>query len=447
MKNHFLLTIIFLIGGIVAGCTSEPSSPLIPQSTPIETKIIAGDVATVKVSTPFATETKVVIVEVPTNTIQPTPSLTNTPEPTAPPNTATPTPEPDYPVYDGRQISPSNSGVQIHLHREDLDQIFSKLELLGVGWVKVQVSWKLYEPTPNGYDDFRFNELDRLISEADARDINVLLSVAKAPEWSRPTTELDGPPSDFQLYERFMHTLANRYGNRVAAYELWNEPNLNREWNGAPLNAADLVQLIKFGAAGVRAVDNEAILISSAPATTGINDGVTAIDDRVFLSQMVAAGVVEVVDAIGAHPYGWANPPDSSAAAPDPAIPSHNNHPSFFFQDTLEDYREILFQSSRPEIPIWVTEFGWGSYDGLDKSPPPGVEYMGHVDEWQQASYTIRAFEKAEESAGIGPLFIWNLNFAPTFGDDFVESAYSLLRPDGSHRPVFKSVSAMLNSS
>ena len=40
--------------------------------------------------------------------------------------------------------------------------------------------------------------------------------------------------------------------------------------------------------------------------------------------------------------------------------------------------------------------------------------------------------------------FLWNLNFAPTFGTDFVESAYSTLRPDGSRRPLFHSLSTLM---
>ena len=333
-------------------------------------------------------------------------------------------------------------GHQIHLHREDPDRLLADLRDLGAGWVKTQVSWKLYQPEQNRFDADRFAELDRLIAAAEQNDIKVLLGVAKAPEWSRPTTELDGPPGDNALFTEFMFTLASRYQGRVAAYELWNEANLQREWNGAPLSAASLVDLIRAGAAGVRAADPEATLISGAPATTGINDGRVAIDDRQYLQQMVAAGVAEVVDAVGAHPYGWANPPDSSAYQGIPETSSHNNHPSFYFADTLGDYRRILDESGNENTLIWVTEFCWGSYDGLESQPPDGVAYMADVSEAQQAVYTRRAFAMAQGMNGVGPLILWNLNFGPTLGSEYVESAYGLLRPDGSRRPVFEALAA-----
>ena len=54
-----------------------------------------------------------------------------------------PTPTPDHLRYDGPALNRGNLGVQIHLHREDLNLILSHLGTLGIGWVKVQVSWKI----------------------------------------------------------------------------------------------------------------------------------------------------------------------------------------------------------------------------------------------------------------------------------------------------------------
>jgi hypothetical protein len=468
LKHHPALAAVLVLVWMVVGCSQKPAgtvtgtpranvtpsgissegSPIesdrptagaMPEESPVAT---AGLLPTTQIQLPLAAN------EGPGGT--PESTLPAEPYPIATDPAPPPTATPNYPRYDGPPLDRDEIGVQIHLHREDLDKILDHLKALNVGWVKVQVSWKLYEPQPGSYDDFRFGELDQLVSAAAGQDIKVLLSVAKAPEWSRTTTELDGPPLDPAHYQAFMNVLATRYQGRVAAYELWNEPNLNREWNGSDLGGAAFVNLIRQGAAGVRAAAPEALLISGAPATTGINDGLTAIDDRQFLQQMVTAGVADVVDVIGAHPYGWANPPDSTAYAQNPAesgtvAPTHNNHPSFFFADTLRDYRAILDQSGRQEMPIWSTEFGWGSYDGFGQLPPEGVEYMAYVDEQQQARYILRAYELAHDWPWAGPLFLWNLNFAPTFGPDFVESAYSLLRPDGSLRPVYRALPTLVD--
>lgn len=374
------------------------------------------------------------------------PSPTNTPTATAvPAATATPSPVPTpTPLYTGPPLDSRTVGVQVHIHREDIPAIIAHLRALGVGWVKTQVSWKVYQPGPARYDDFHLAELDELVELAHAAGMRVLLGVGKAPEWSRPTTELDGPPGDYRLFREFMAFLADRYRGRVTAYELWNEPNLQREWNGVPLRAADLVALTAAGAAGVRQSDPTALVISAAPAPTGINDGVTAVDDRHYFRQMLLAGAANVVDGFGVHPYGWANPPDSSAANPDTPAPSHNNHPSFFFADTLHDYRAILSEFGSTQ-PLWVTEFGWATFENVAAAPPVGGEFMVYVNEWQQAAYIVRAIDLAQ-TWDAAPLILWNLNFGPLLGSEYLETGYSILRPDGTPRPAYLVLQAALHA-
>mgnify|MGYP002713011413 CR=1 FL=1 len=426
-KSELIILLLFIVLSITA--CSNKEADVTPTTTAIAIR---------PTSTATAVPPQITTSEPPTVTA--VPSVTPIPS----------TPTPAFPIYEGAPLDPAKMGIQLHLRDENQEEIFAHLQDLGFGWVKVQISWKLYEPYAGEYHAERFAELDRFVETAVAHNINVLLGVSKAPEWSRPTTEMDGPPNDFALYQQFMAYLANRYQGKVAAYELWNEPNLQREWNGFTLSGAELTNLIRYGAAGVRQHDTGAILVAGAPAVTGIDDRVNAIADRTFLREMVAAGVADFVDAIGVHPYGHANPPDSNLANPDASVPSHNNHPTFFFADTMADYRQILNEAN-VTLPLWATEFGWGSYDGFfDEAGSPippiaGVEYMGHVTEWQQAEYTARAFELAQRDNNNGPFFLWNLNFGPLLGTDFSEAGYSLLRPDGSRRPIFMTLKTAIN--
>jgi hypothetical protein len=55
----------------------------------------------------------------------------------------------------------------------------------------------------------------------------------------------------------------------------------------------------------------------------------------------------------------------------------------------------------------------------------------------------LRAFELASEWDWVGPMILWNLNFGPLLGVDYSESGYSLLRPDGSTRPVYHALEAV----
>ncbi len=325
-------------------------------------------------------------------------------------------------------------GTQVHLFGVDLDQTLSWAQGTGVEWIKQQVEWTNIEYQPGQYD---WRELDRIVEKVNGYGFKLMLSVNHAPAWTRTDPLEYGPPHDPAEFGRFMGVVAARYPGRVAAYELWNEPNLRREWRGEALDPALFVTLIRAGSLAIRAADPAADVISGAPAVTGINDGETAVDDRVYLQGMVTAGVGEWVDGVGVHPYGFANPPQERWDDATHHAPSHNNHPSFFFRDTLEDYRAILTGGGLGSLPLWVTEFGWPSVDGLGSTDTTGWEYARDVTEAQQAEYLVQGFRMGRATASTGPMILWNLNIATIWGGERPESAYSLLRPDGSYRPAY----------
>ncbi|HSH03491.1 MAG TPA: cellulase family glycosylhydrolase [Anaerolineae bacterium] len=379
-------------------------------------------------------------VVVPPSAVAPATATVMPPTATMAPPTATPT---RVPPLAAEKIPRERIGIQIHLHGEDLEVIRGHLRALNVGWVKVQVSWKLYQPGPDRYDDVRWAELDALVAMAEEEGIEVLLGVAKAPEWSRGTTEADGPPLDYALFRAFTTYLAERYAGRVAAYEIWNEMNLRREWTGAPMTVEAFLPLLVAGAEGIRAGDGEAIVIAGALAPSGVDDGVVAVADVPLLERLLAAGMGTHFDGLGVHPYGWANPPETTVAAPAAFVPSHNNHPTFFFAETMGAYRRLLAEAGYGDMPLWATEFGWGSFDGFGAAAPVGSEFMNDVDAYQQGAYLLGAFELAPEWGPLGPMVVWNLNFGPLLGPQFSESGYSLLGVDGRPRLGYYSLASL----
>jgi hypothetical protein len=327
------------------------------------------------------------------------------------------------------------AGVQVHLFAGEPRETLRWAEGVGVEWIKQQVEWHTIEQAPG---QFNWVLLDQAVNLSEEFGFNLLLSVVHAPDHLRTPGEIEsGPPLDYGEFRRFMQQLAERYQGRVEAYELWNEPNLQREWRGEELDPARFVAFVAEGAQGVRAGDPQALVISGGPAVTGINDGVTAIDDRIYMRGMLEAGVAQWVDGIGVHPYGFANPPEESVHDAQHVAPSHNDHPSFFFRDTLETYRRLLLEYGAGDVELWVTEFGWASAEGMGAIDRAGVGYMYDVSEQQQAAYTVRAFEMGLGTEWVGPMFLWNLNIAPIWGGDRAVSAYSLLRPDKSYRPAY----------
>jgi len=421
--QRHLVCLAVLLSLVLSGCLgrSAPSAgPDTPYPTPIPTPKSA------QAALPTATPTAHTVylpgigsgqaLSIPT----PSPVASESPPPSPTP-LPPPVPKPGY-------------GIQIHLFAGDIAETWQWARGLGVGWIKQQVMWHTVE---HGPDNFEWEPLDRAVEASNAFGFKVLLSVIHAPDWTRTEQLESGPPADYSEFGRFMGQLATRYRGKVVAYELWNEPNLAREWQGDVLDPARFVALVAEGATAVRAANPDALVISGAPAVTGINDGVEAIDDRVFLRGMYEAGIAQWVDGIGAHPYGFANPPEERWQDDTHAASSHNNHPSFFFLDTLENYHAIMLDHGDTEHQIWVTEFGWPSVDRMGRVDTAGWEYAQEVSEAQQAEYVVRGFQMGDERLWVGPMFLWNLNLATIWGPDDPVSAYSLLRPNRRYRPAY----------
>jgi LysM repeat protein len=365
-----------------------------------------------------------------------------TPVPTAVPSAggATPTPAP-LPQNQATNVGFAY-GVQVHLPNQGMPVVLSAATGLGVTWVKQQIEWSLYEPTAGNVN---WAPIDDMVDAMDAAGVNILLTVNSAPSWARDSDQEKGPPSDYTTYANFVGQLAQRYKGRVDAYEIWNEQNLRREWNTPKgISAASYVELLRLAFTAIKLSDPSAIVVTGGLAPTGFNDGVNAIDDRVYLRQMYAAGAAEWSDAIGAHPNGWANPPDSTCCRNNrPAVPGWDDHPSFFFKQTLSDYREIMVQNGDSGTYIWATEFGWGSNDGLNVEPPPDYAFVAYTSLDEQASYLTRAFQLGREWGYVGPMFIWNLNFCQVVGVTGEQCLWSLLDPAGNPRPAYLAVQSM----
>jgi hypothetical protein len=372
------------------------------------------------------------------------PPAATTPAPPA--ATTTPAPFTPMPGLDADLI-----GVQVHslLDQDAWNEVLRRVEQLGVGWAKVQIDWALLQP--GGPDqiseDFRRQEL--YIESLHQRGVKVLVSVAKAPGWSRSVTTESGPPDDPQALVGFLTLMMREFGDAIEAVEVWNEPNLQREWQGQPLTGASYMRYFAPAYEALRAYSDQMltdakqprprpmIVVTAGLAPTGTSD--VSVDDRDYLQQMYDAGLGDYADVmVGVHPYSWGNPPDVPCCN---AVEGQgwDDDPHFFFADNMADYRAIIERGGQPDSQMMVTEFGWATWDGFPGAAPE--EWMTYNDKWAQANYTMRAFEIGQQAGYIGPMILWNLNFGTLDGQIEARderAAYSLLVPlNPAERPLF----------
>ena len=411
-----------------------------------------------------------VVAPTPTPTPTATPEVTATSTPTGTP-TPTPTPTPtatpvatavsaSIPASKPLPTSPPapaalaagygfDYGIQAHAVGQNLEPIFDAIHQLGFRWLKVQIEWKHHEGAKGQYG---WAGIDKVVEAAQLNGVKVLLSVVKAPGWARgPNADygpgIEGPPQNLQDYADFVGAMAARYRGRVQAYEVWNEQNLHYEWGNEPLDANRYVQLLKLAYRAIKAQDPNAVVVSGAltPAGTVVDPAggqTRAIDDRTYLQQMYNAGLKYYCDAIGVHPSGYANPPDSKLGE-GPAAPTHSDHPSFFFRSTMEEYRTIMVINGDSNKRLWPTEFGWSSVHGLGAPPASGYEYANYNTEQDQASYIVRAFQMSKAWGWVGPMFLWNLNYGPVSGKFDEKAGFGIVYPNWSPRPAYNALANM----
>jgi hypothetical protein len=387
----------------------------------------------------------------PDHTLVPTETrLPPTPIPSIEP-TPGPSPTP------GPGLQSALMGIQIHPHIDsrEIETVISLTRELGVKWVKFQFAWALLESERGRYTEQYFILTD-YVKRFHDQGFNVMISVAKAPGWARRATadgimHEDAPPDNPQDLADFISAVLNHLGRDVhgrpyiSAVEVWNEPNLEREWYGHPLTGEEYMRYFRPAYQAVRAFSPEVTVITAGPAPTGTSHWST--DDRAWLRGLYAAGLASYgADvAVGIHPYGWANPPDARCCA-NPGR-GWDDQRQFFFLDTIEDYRTIMVQAGHGEAQLWATEFGWATFDGLrtaDNVRPPDpadTAYFGFIDQTAQAAYTVRAFQIAQSLPYMGPMILWNLNFAAIGGAvdrGDPKAGYGLIDSLWQPRPVYQ---------
>jgi polysaccharide biosynthesis protein PslG len=324
------------------------------------------------------------------------------PQPT--PKPGEPTPKPAPPIG-GRMQSPAY-GMQAFLwwRPETADRDLQLIQQAGFGWVKQIFAWREIEGAGKGKYDW--SRADRVVNQAQKYGLRILARVDSQPKWAGGGFPTNGPPNNLQDYADFLKALATRYKGRIQAYQIWNEPNLKREWGNQAPNPAAYTNMLKRAYSAVKSADPKAWVITAGLAPTTRWDSV-AMPDTEFVKGMYDAGVKGYFDALGVHAAGYKAPPEMDPAQVatdanyynkgDPNCPGSRCRIYCFRH--VEDLRQIMVNRGDGNRQIVILEFGWT----ID--PRPGSAYHWHaVSEQQQGDYLVRAYQyaKAHWSPWIG---------------------------------------------
>lgn len=261
---------------------------------------------------------------------------------------------------------------------------------MGFRWVKQVFAWADIEGAGKGH--YNWSQADAVVQHADDYGVKLLARLDRAPAWTGAGLP-NGPPTNYEDFGDFCFEVARRYRGRIQAYQIWNEPNLAREWGGQPPSPDAYTRLLAIAYRRIKEADPDAIVISAGLSPTGTSSA-EVMPDTDFLTGMYRAGFQAHCDIVGMHAAGYKAPPELS---PEEAVSARDGNGAplyggerFFCFRHVEDLRAVMEQNGDGARQVAILEFGWTT----DTIHP---EYAWHaVTMEQQADYLVRAYRYAE---------------------------------------------------
>jgi len=288
----------------------------------------------------------------------------------------------------------------------------------GVKLLRVDAGWSASQPrdeTPRLSSSYN-QRIKRVLDEAGNRDMDVLLTLWRSPEWARPASgganQFPIDPKDIAPWATWM---AKTFGDRVAAWQIWNEPNLV-EFTGVEDDndrVEKYVPILKSASQGIKAGDSDAVVIFGGPAQ----------NDDVFIEQCYELGAKKFFDIMAVHPYQGDQTREPEA--PDPGKKYYTSH--------FATIADVMKQYGDDTKPVWWTEFGYSVHS--NENVPQDMSWRKGVDSEQTSGdYLRRTFELARKQyPQVKAIFVYTAYRQGTdpYGH---ESGYSMLQPDGTPR-------------
>ncbi|MDR0878538.1 MAG: endo-1,4-beta-xylanase [Treponema sp.] len=199
---------------------------------------------------------------------------------------------------------------------------FAYLDALGITWLRDTFYWSSIE---REMGTWTFSAYDTFVEESNAAGKKILAILAYDTAWLYGEDKRRSyiTQEKLPLYLRYVEEVVTRYKGKIAAWEIWNEPNWIF-WKGA---REDFYELSRAAAEKIRELDPDAVIVAGSFNRVPVK----------FIREMFAAGAMENVDVVSFHPY--------------------DINPRFSVQlyDKIEKLLSELDYSGR----IWVTEVGY----------------------------------------------------------------------------------------
>ena len=257
---------------------------------------------------------------------------------------------------------------------------------IGARWTREEICWACWGSEPG--NDFYDRRLG-MLANAGIGIIGMLLTtpekyrepacVAHARATNQP--EYWCQPTDMDAYARWVALVVERYDGdgykdapgspRVAAWEIWNEPDMDGTWLPRA-NPEAYAQMLRKGHDAVQAADPSALVLNGG---VYVFDGV---GQSAFMNRVVELAGWDSFDVLSIHPWLIDHAPDAPTLI----------NPREGFDVTVPGRIKLAqawVAARGGGKPIWLTEVGWSTCGGA--CAPQFAK-----NEQEQADYMVRTF-------------------------------------------------------
>ena len=294
----------------------------------------------------------------------------------------------------------------------EVEQQIADAHTLGATLVRVEIQWAAAEPVRGQLEPRLLANTGRLVAAAAADGMRVIMLVDSTPCWtsSAPPALLrecnaggsranGWQPKSAAAYGAFVAHLARLYGSRLAAIEVWNEPDLsNEDFFAGPDKIQHYATLVRVAYRAIKRASPKVLVLAGSLVGS----------DGVFLRGLYKAGIKGYYDGLAVH----------------------------FYTDVLAKLRTLRQVQLRAgdHTPLWLDEFGWTS------CYPSAIQQSQHcVTPAVQAQNLRNTFRSLAHTPWIAAAVSYEL-------EDSDHLDFGLLEEDGRRKPSFAAVREAFSS-
>lgn len=300
----------------------------------------------------------------------------------------------------------------------------------GFGLVRQRFSWAEIEPHAGQYHWGLWDERTPL---AHAAGLQVIAVLDTSPAWARREWEADNPyapPAQMDDFARYAGAFAARYGEWIAAYQVWDQPNIAPHWGNGEISPSGYVAMLQAASIAIRAADPDALIIAGALAPN-TEAGGRNLSDVQYLREIYRRGAGAYFDILGVRAFGfWSGPEDRRTNA-----------------DTLNFSRVVLLREEMrrrgdADKPIWAMDGGWCALPADWRGQPNPQGSDSPLVQGERLERAMQRIEREWPWMGAAILAHWQ----PAAPPNDPIWGYSLVEPGGAPKAILARLSQRLNS-